>query len=307
MKKVIIILIGLGLSLTAFISYALSDRDTGMWLLNTAVRIANPHDSTTGVSYGSKPWQKLDVYPQDNAAPVVIFVNGGSWRHGRPDQYRFVADAFIRKGYTVVLPNYIKYPDENARYPQFVEDIAQATAWVKNNITDYNGLANKLFLVGHSAGAHTVVMLAADGQYLKNVGLSEKDIRGVVGIAGPYSFVPDWHVTKTVFGPADRYPLMDALNYIDGAEPNMLLLHSEGDAQVGQYNQEKLAASLNNIGVQAETKLYKALSHIDMVTSLHPWLQKGIDVTADIDAFIKSQLIVTNKQTDSVIMVTSIK
>jgi len=290
MKKFIIILVGLALSLAAFISYALSNRDTGMWLLNTAVSIANPQEATTDIAYGKQPWQKLDVYSQDKSAPVVIFVNGGSWRHGRPDQYRFAADAFIRKGYTVVLPNYIKYPDANARYPQFVDDIAQATAWVKSNISKYNGQADKLFLVGHSAGAHTVIMLTVDGQYLKNVGLSEKDIRGVVGIAGPYSFIPDWHVTKTVFGPPDRYSLMDALNYIDGTEPDMLLLHSKGDAQVGQYNQQKLAASLKNIGVPVETKLYEELSHIDMVTSLHPWLQKGIDLTADIDAFIRSRL-----------------
>lgn len=290
MKKFLIVALIIGLGLGGFVKYALSDRDTGMWVLNTAVRIANPQDSVTDIAYGQQPWQKLDVYPQTKKSPVVVFIHGGSWRHGRKDQYRFAADGFIRKGYTVVIPDYIKHPSPQARYPRFVEDAAQAVAWVKANISQHNGDADNIFLAGHSAGAHTVAMIATDGQFLKNVSLSEKDIRGVAGIAGPYSFIPDWYVTEAVFGPPDRYPLMDALNYVDGSEPDMLLLHSKDDIQVGQYNQQKLAASLQAAGGNVETKLYDGLSHIDMVTSLHPWMQKDVELTDDIDAFFRARI-----------------
>ena len=290
MKKIVISVSVLTIALGVLVYSALNNRDVGLWVLNNSIRLIHPTSSETAISYGSQPWQKLDIYPQKTNAPVVIFVHGGSWRHGRRDQYRFAADGFIRKGYTVVVPDYIKYPNEQARYPTFVEDIALATAWVKEHIEQHNGDPENIFLAGHSAGAHSVVMLATDGQFLNKVGLSERDIRAVAGIAGPYSFIPDWYVTKAVFGPPDRYPLMDALNYVDGVEPDMLLLHSQADAQVGQYNQDSLAASLRHMGVNVETKLYGQLSHIDMVTSLHPWLQKGVDVVGDIDAFFKRRL-----------------
>ncbi len=288
MKKILITLGSLavlGLAMMWFIS----DRDRGMWLLNTAIKVTNPHPVVTDIQYGDELWQKLDIYPAQEIenAPVLIFVHGGSWRHGRKDQYRFAADAFIRLGYTVVLPDYVKYPSAEARFPSFAEDVAAATAWVKRNIARHNGDASKLFLAGHSAGAHTVAIVGADNQYLRAVGLSESDISGVAGIAGPYSFVPDWEVTQTVFGPESRYPLMDVFNYIDGNEPAMVLLHSTADVQVGQYNTEGLFERLQAKGVKAKKVIYQTPSHIDMVTHLHPWFTKKDKVANDIDTFFR--------------------
>lgn len=263
-----------------------------MWLLNTAVDLVNPHPVESSISYGEKPWQKLDVYPAQETqnAPVLMFIHGGSWRHGRRDQYRFAADAFTRLGYTVVVPDYVKHPSPEAKFPSFAKDAAAALAWVKQNISQHNGDEKKLFLAGHSAGAHTVAILSADGQYLNEVGLSESDISGVAGIAGPYSFIPDWEVTKAVFGPESRYPLMDVFNYVDGNEPPMILLHSSADSQVGQYNTEGLFERLQDNGVKSKKVIYSKPSHIDMVTHLHPWFKKDDDVAKDIDTFFRSLL-----------------
>ncbi len=289
MKSIIITLLSLILIAASFVWF-ISDRDRSMWLLNTAVSIANPANVNEDIEYGQKPWQKLDVYPAKdvNNAPVVVFVHGGSWRHGRKDQYRFAADAFLRLGYTVVLPDYIKYPSPQAKFPSFAEDAAAAVAWVKNNISKHNGNPEQVFLSGHSAGAHTVAILTTDSKYLQAEGLSEKDIAGVAGIAGPYSFVPDWEVTKAVFGPENRYPLMDVFNYVDGNEPPTILLHSAADQQVGQYNTDGYFDRLQEKGVNAKKVIYTEPSHIDMVTMLHPWFAKQDEVAKDIDRFFRS-------------------
>lgn len=289
MKK-IFIAISLIAVLGAGFSWFISDRDRGMWFLTTTLKIANPIDVVENIAYGNEPWQKLDVYKQESKAPVLVFIHGGSWRHGRKDQYRFAADAFHRLGYTVVVPDYIKYPSPEARYPSFATDAAKAIAWVKTNIAQHNGNPNNLFLSGHSAGAHTVAMVATDGRFLAAEGLSEKDLSGVAGIAGPYSFTPDWEVTKAVFGPPENYPLMDALNYVDGSEPDTILLHSSDDAQVGQYNLEKLSAKLKAADVTVETALYQGVGHIDMVLHLHPWFTKHANIANDIDIFFKKRL-----------------
>lgn len=288
--KNLLIIIGIIALLAAGFTWFISDRDRSLWFLTTALKIANPIDTVDDIAYGQEEWQKLDVYPQDKAAPVVVFIHGGSWRHGRKDQYRFAADAFYRQGYTVVLPDYIKHPDQRAKYPSFAVDGAKAVAWVKQNIAQYNGDADELFVVGHSAGAHTTLMLATDKQFLNAEGLAPKDLKGVIGIAGPYSFIPDWEVTQAVFGPPANYPLMDALNYVDGDEPPTLLLHSSGDEQVGQYNQEKMQAALKSKGVDSEAVLYTKLGHIDMVTHLHPWFAKEDKLMSDINRFIQKRL-----------------
>jgi len=288
--KNLLIIVGIIAVLGASFVWFISDRDRGMWFLTTALKITNPIDTVEDIAYGTEDWQKLDVYPQSKAAPVVIFIHGGSWRHGRKDQYRFAADAFYRQGYTVVLPDYVKHPDQRAKYPSFAIDGAKAVSWVKQNITKYNGNADKIFVAGHSAGAHTAMMLATDKQFLNAEGLAPKDLNGVIGIAGPYSFIPDWEVTQAVFGPPENYPLMDALNYVDGDEPSTLLLHSSGDEQVGQYNQEKMQAALNNKGVDTEAVLYSRPGHIDMVTHLHPWFAKEDKLMNDIHKFIQKRI-----------------
>ncbi|MFT4635360.1 MAG: acetyl esterase/lipase [Arenicella sp.] len=289
MKNLLIIIAIITMLVTA-VTWFISDRDRGLWLVTAALKIVNPIESITGLAYGNQDWQKLDVYPQADTAPVIIFIHGGSWRHGRKDQYLFAADAFYRQGYTVVLPDYLKYPDQRAKYPSFAVDGAKAVAWVKQNISEYNGDPSQVFVVGHSAGAHTTMMLATDKQFLNAEGLAPSDLKGVVGIAGPYSFIPDWEVTQTVFGPPANYPLMDALNYVDGDEPSTLLLHSAGDVQVGQYNQQKMQAALKSKGVDSEAVLYNALGHIDMVTHLHPWFSKEDNLMVDIHQFIQKRL-----------------
>ncbi len=289
MKKLLISIGVLG-CFAAGLAWFVSDRDRGLWFLSSALKVTNPIDVVEDIQYGQEDWQKLDIYPQETAAPVLVFIHGGSWRHGRKDQYRFAADAFHRLGYTVVLPDYLKYPSPKARYPSFAIDAAKAIAWVKANIADYSGDADNLFLAGHSAGAHTVAMIATDGRFLAAEGLSESDLAGIAGIAGPYSFTPDWEVTKAVFGPPENYPLMDALNYVDGSEPDTLLLHSSDDAQVGQYNLETLAAKLKEVNVTVETALYQGVNHIDMVLHLHPWFTKHANIAKDIDAFFKKRV-----------------
>lgn len=289
MKNLFTIIVILAV-LMATTLWLISDRDRGLWLLTNALKIAHPLPSNENLAYGDQAWQTLDVYPQVKSSPVIIFIHGGSWHHGRKEQYRFAADAFYRLGYTVVLPDYIKHPNKEARYPSFATDAAKAIGWVKHNIGRYNGDSSNLFLVGHSAGAHTALMVTTDLQFLKAEGLSEKDIRAVAGIAGPYSFIPDEKITQTVFGPPENYPLMNALNYVDGNEPSTLLLHSKSDTQVGQYNQAGLAKKLNDSGIDVETILYEKLNHVDMVTHLHPWFNRNENVSDDIDRFFKARL-----------------
>ena len=60
-------------------------------ILTNALKIAHPLPSNENLAYGDQAWQTLDVYPQVKSSPVIIFIHGGSWHHGRKEQYRFAA------------------------------------------------------------------------------------------------------------------------------------------------------------------------------------------------------------------------
>ena len=262
----------------------------GSFLLNTALKITHPIKSVKDIAYGAQVWQQLNVYPQkhNKNAPVVIFIYGGGWNKGSKEQYHFVADGLTRKGYLVVIPDYIKYPD--GHFPAFIEDIALATAWVKQNIKSYGGNPNQILLAGHSAGAHTGALLVTDKHYLAAVGLKPNDLKGFVGLSGPYNFTPKEPQYIKTFG-AQNFELMKANNHVDGTEPPIKLIHGQGDKTVGQFNFETFRNKLQARGHDVISQLYdEDIGHVDTVLKTHPWFAGKVDMAVEIDVFFKSLL-----------------
>jgi acetyl esterase/lipase len=68
-------------------------------------------------------------------------------------------------------------------HPAQVEDVAAAFAWVVRNISQYGGDPSRIYLSGHSAGAHLAALLALDEKYLKKIDISRTAIRAVIACA----------------------------------------------------------------------------------------------------------------------------
>ena len=123
----------------------------------------------------------LDIYPiaQTNA-PVMVYVHGGGWTRGNPSNVRDKPAAFNQRGLVFVSVGYRFVPEVDMA--EQVGDVAAAIAWVKNNIAQYGGDPNRIFLMGHSAGAHLVSLVATDSAYLESEGMSPAEIRGVISL-----------------------------------------------------------------------------------------------------------------------------
>jgi len=117
-------------------------------------------------SFGSDPAQKLDVYMPANArgAPILMMVHGGAWMVGDKGATKVVANKVSRwlpKGYILVMPNY-RMSRSAPKVMDQVDDVARALAWVQQHAPEWGGDPAKVLLMGHSAGAHLVSMLASD-------------------------------------------------------------------------------------------------------------------------------------------------
>jgi acetyl esterase/lipase len=123
----------------------------------------------------------LDVYPATGTdLPVVIFVHGGGWFRGDKSNVDSKPAAFNARGFVFVSVNYRLVPEVDV--VQQMQDVARAVAWTKQNIARYGGDPARLFLMGHSAGAHLVALLATDESYLRAEGLLLTDIQGVISL-----------------------------------------------------------------------------------------------------------------------------
>jgi acetyl esterase/lipase len=228
----------------------------------------------------------LDVYrPQAAAdgAPMVVYFFGGSWQNGTRERYAFVGKALAERGVVAVLPDYRLYPE--VKFPAFMEDAAKAVAWARASARELGADPQRIFLMGHSAGAHIVGLLAADAQYLAAVGMQPSDLAGVIGLAGPYDVRPEGYPDlEDLFGPRERWPLARAVEFIDGNEPPFLLLHGSADGTVWAKHSELMAQRLQAAGVEADLELYPDVGHVRILMALRfPGLAPVLD---DIMEFI---------------------
>jgi acetyl esterase/lipase len=223
----------------------------------------------SAIAYRDGARGKLDVYvPKDEAAshPVIVFIYGGAWNSGERGDYLFVAEALASRGFVVVIPDYRLYPE--VRYPAFVEDVAAAFAWTRREIGRYRGDPGRVFLMGHSAGAHIAAMVAYNERFLAREGLKRADVRGFIGLAGPYDFVPDEEkITAALSGEGDPSKAMPA-RYVHGGEPPSLLIRGDKDTRVGAINQDRLVERLKAAGSRFEDIRYPGLSHSTVIARL---------------------------------------
>ncbi len=243
---------------------------------------------TRSVPYATGARRTLDIYRPDGttASPVIVFFYGGSWQSGSKRIYKFVAVALARQGYLVVIPDYRVYPP--TRYPGFLEDGALALRWAKDNATRFGGNPNKLFVMGHSAGAYIAAMLALDGRWLKAVNMTpDRDITGLIGISGPYDFLPLRSETlRTIFGSANDAMTQPIAHVSPGAPPALLATGSD-DQIVDPGNSARLAARLQAAGDAATVLTYPRVGHLGIIGAFAWPLRFLAPVLSDVDAFAK--------------------
>ena len=227
------------------------------------------YDHMSGVGDGNFT---MDIYAPEDAeqAPVIIMVHGGAWVVGNKqnaigaDQ----ADFFTDEGFVFISINYRLAPDHP--FPAQVEDLASAIAFVHREIENYGGDPDWIFLMGHSAGAHSVALVSVDPRYLRAEGLNLNVIKGTVPLDGAaYNLVttgkkrgelPRFY--RPVFGGDVKTwrTASPTLQVLDGRRiPPMLLLYV--DRPVSPKRAKELAETLRENGYMAQAILAKKRSH----------------------------------------------
>jgi acetyl esterase/lipase len=243
----------------------------------------------TDVAYGEGAAHSLDVYVPDPPAaaprPLVVFWYGGRWTFGDKSDYRFVGAALAELGCVAVLPDYRLYPE--VRLDGFMEDAARAVLWAVAHATEYGVDPARLYLMGHSSGAHMAALLALNPKYFAELGAPAPPVAGVIGLSGPYDFLPlREEDLQDMFGPPSQYELSQPIHFVHSGAPPMLLVQGERDHTVGAFNSKNLAAALRTAGDAVTLKLYPDLAHADTVAALSEVARGRAPVVEDIKTFL---------------------
>jgi acetyl esterase/lipase len=257
-----------------------------------ALTPTSTYSKTADVPYGPHPRQKLNIYtPAEGkgAAPVVVFFYGGSWNSGERLDYEFVAEALASRGMVAILPDYRLYPD--VRYPDFLTDSAQAVAWAAKEASRYGGDPKQLFVMGHSAGAYNAAMVALDKRWLEQHGMTPTALRGWIGLAGPYNFLPIQNPdVKPVFFHPDTPPESQPINQVTKLAPPALLIAPKNDDLVNPTrNTGMLANALREAGVPVNEIYFDKVNHVTLAGSLSRPLRYFAPTLDEITRFVEQE------------------
>jgi acetyl esterase/lipase len=260
------------------------------------------HRRYPDIPYGDDPQHRLDVYvPQDapvpkgapvellraaaRPRPLVVFWHGGRWSFGDKADYRFVGAALAELGCVAVLPNYRHYPQ--VKMPGFMADAVRAGRWAAVHAGEHGADPQRLYLMGHSAGAHMAALAALDRRHFAASAQPVPRIAGVIGLSGAYDFLPLREAdVQDMFGPPQNYPDSQPINFVRSDAPPTLLVHGLEDDTVSPNNSRNLAAALSALRVPVTLKLYAKGSHADTVAALSLPARGRAPTLADIEAFV---------------------
>jgi len=133
--------------------------------------------------------RKLDLYlPEKAGFATVVFTYGGGWHSGSRKSVIPVGEKFQSLGFGCALLSHRLAPKD--KFPAQIEDVAAAFAWVKRHIAAKGGDPERVYLMGHSSGAHLSLLLATDPKYLARHELTPRAIAGVIGLSSPVDLEP---------------------------------------------------------------------------------------------------------------------
>jgi acetyl esterase/lipase len=238
--------------------------------------------------------QKLDLYlPAGKDFATVVFVYGGGWHTGSRKSVTPVGQKLQSLGYGCALVSHRLSPMD--KFPAQIEDVAAAFAWVKGHVAAKGGDPKRVFLAGHSSGAHLTLLLATDPRYLARQRLTPADVRGVVGLSPPVDLEPQ--ADGKGFGDAlmgghgadvfsrDVAVMRNAspLRHMTKALPPTLLVVGERDFPMLAGDAAAFAAKAKDVGATVSVFLAKGKDHMGVVRAL---LEDDSPVLAKVREFL---------------------
>ena len=189
------------------------------------------------LAYGPHERHRLDVHTDnyrygDIPMPVVMYFHGGGFVRGNRADDRNVADYFASLGLVGVNATYRLAPE--AKWPAGAEDVGAAVAWVKENIGDYGGDPNQIFVIGKSAAAFHVATYAFRPEILEP-GIPAA--AGIVLVSGTYvadSSNPSADRLAYFGEDLSRWPMISTLGNIQRVDIPVLISVSDYDSSTAK-------------------------------------------------------------------------
>lgn len=220
--------------------------------------------------YGRRPVEALDFYRSAASdAPLHVFLHGGTWRVNTAEEYAYVAEPLVRAGAHVVVPDFSPVEETPGGLADLVAQVRSAVAWVHGHASELGGDPRRLFVSGHSSGAHlAAAVLTTDWQ--ADFGLPADVVSGGLCISGMFDLEPvrlSWRNAYLRLDDAAEQALSPQRHLRHLSAP-LIVAYGTQETPEFQRQSREFAAAARAAGKPVELLVGRALNHFEMLGTL---------------------------------------
>ena len=184
--------------------------------------------------YGSSSGERLDIFPaRKGDGSAMMFIHGGYWRSMDKRNFSFLAPIWVDAGVSLILVNHDLAP--GASIEEIVCQMLRASSWLYRHAEQYGMDEERLYVAGHSSGAHLAAMMMTALWPAYETDLPKNLFKGALALSGLYDLRPllglegfrddlrldeasALHVSPAFLPPATRSPVFTSVGSLESTE-----------------------------------------------------------------------------------------
>ena len=237
-----------------------------LWSEQTIARLGPPQR----VAYGPTEIEKLDIYKTSRwNAPVQIFIHGGAWRNGSSKDSAYPAEMFVIAGAHYIALDFVSVDQAGGSLMPMADQVRRAVAWVYKNAASFGADPNRLYVSGHSSGAHLAgVVLVTD--WRKEFGLPPDILKGGLLISGMYDLKPARLSKRGKYVKFDdaMEQALSSQRHLDKLNTPLIVAHGTLETPEFQRQTREFAAAVKAAGKPVQLIVGEGYNHFEMAETL---------------------------------------
>ena len=219
-------------------------------------------------AYGPAPIERLEVFsPAAAAAPVMVFLHGGAWRGGDARSQAYAAETFVRAGAHWVVPDFATAMEVGL--DGMVDQVRRAVAWVARHAKELGGDPARIYLGGHSSGAHLAANVLIT-EWSKAFDLPADVVKGALCVSGMYELKPVRLSARSSYVRFDDRieHELSPMRHLGRIACPVTVAYADGDSPEFQRQSREFAEALQGIGRLRRLVVAPGLNHFEIPETL---------------------------------------
>jgi arylformamidase len=222
------------------------------------------------VAYGPSEDEQLDIYRTYRAnAPINVYVHGGAWRNGQSKELAFPAEVFMNAGANFVVLDFVQVQNAGGNLMPMAQQVRSAVGWVYKNAARIGGDAERIYITGHSSGAHlSGCALVTDWQ--KDFGLPANLLKGGLLISGMYDLKPVRLSKRSQYVKFtdEIEQALSSQRHLDKLNAPIIVAYGTQETPEFQRQNREFAAAVKAAGKPVELIVGEGFNHFEMQETL---------------------------------------